>query len=183
MSPSAPLEAERRHLAELLEALQRCVYFLEASRRKIPWPLSATYLEEHRKDVEVFESLAAINERFAKLQDSLGAGMRHAALLSGESVDTFLRVLAFYEKTGVIESVEKWQLYRATRNLAAHDYELAHTEIAEHFNSLNELLPSLYADADRFHSYCRDSLKVEPVRGEFAGEFDSIIGLRDESSG
>ena len=27
------LEAERTHLASLLEAIQRCVYFLEASRR------------------------------------------------------------------------------------------------------------------------------------------------------
>lgn len=30
------LEAERTHLASLLEAIQRCVYFLEASRRGNP---------------------------------------------------------------------------------------------------------------------------------------------------
>ena len=73
------LEAERTHLASLLEAIQRCVYFLEASRRKQTWPLAPGDLEARRKDVALFESLAAMNERFAKLQDTLGAGMRHAA--------------------------------------------------------------------------------------------------------
>ena len=51
------LTAEREHLANLLEATQRC------------------------KVVDLFESLAAFNERFAKLQDTLGAAMRHGALL------------------------------------------------------------------------------------------------------
>jgi len=32
---NAILEAERAHLANLLEAIQRCVYFLEASARKL----------------------------------------------------------------------------------------------------------------------------------------------------
>jgi hypothetical protein len=80
--------------------------------RRIVWQAT-------RKDVALFESLAAINERFAKLQDTLGAAMRHAVLLAGERADTFLRVLAFYEKIGVIESVAAWQLCRTVRYLAA----------------------------------------------------------------
>jgi len=66
--------------------------------------------------------------------------MRHAALLAGEPVDSFLKVLSFYEKSNVIESIEVWQLYRTTRNLAAHDYETDYEEISSHFNALNELL-------------------------------------------
>ena len=61
------LEAERTHLASLLEAIQRCVYFLEASRCKLTWPLAPRDLEARRKDVPIFESLAAMNERFANM--------------------------------------------------------------------------------------------------------------------
>ena len=75
------LEAERQYLSSLLEAIQRCVYFLHASDRKIPWPLDEGALAGRKKDEALFETLSAINERFAKLQDTLGAAMRHAAML------------------------------------------------------------------------------------------------------
>jgi hypothetical protein len=169
------LAAEKAHLSGLLEAIQRCVYFLSASERKLPWPLTASHLETHRKDVDLFETLSSTNERFAKLQDTLGAAMRHAALLAGEPGDTFLKVLSFYEKVGVLESIAAWQLCRTTRNLAAHDYETDYAEIAAHFNSLHDLTPVLYANAARFLGYCRESLSVAPSRGDFAEDFLAIM--------
>lgn len=168
------LDSEREHLAGLLEAVQRCVYFLDASGRKLTWPLTAALLEKQNKDVALFESLAAINERFAKLQDTLGAAMRHGSILAGESGDTFLKVLSFYEKIGVLESVSSWQLCRTTRNLAAHDYETEYEEIADHFNSLHELIPSLYGTAYRFVAYCQNVLGVVPKRGDFLKDFQTI---------
>jgi hypothetical protein len=168
---ATPLDAERAHLASLLEAIQRCVYFLDASRRKQNWPLSGVFLSAHAKDVGLFESLAAVNERFGKLQDTLGSAMRHAAMLSGEQTDTFLRNLAFYEKVGVLESITQWQVARATRNAAAHVYETDYGVIAEHFNALNALIPGLYGDCFRFIVYCRDTLQVVPVPGDFSQEF------------
>ncbi len=98
------LDAERKYLSSLLEAIQRCVYFLHASDNKIDWPLNAAELAARKKDEQLFESLSAINERFAKLQDTMGAAMRHAAMLMSEPNDSFLKVLAFYEKNGVIDS-------------------------------------------------------------------------------
>lgn len=169
------LEAERAYLAGLLEAIQRCVYFLDASDQKLVWPLSAIFLENHKKDVALFESIAAINERFAKLQDTLGSAMRHANLLGGESSDTFLKVLAFYEKKGVLESVSSWQLCRTARNLAAHDYETEYAEIADHFNSLHVLIPSLYGDAFRFLEYCRNALDVTPRQEDFQEDFMLVL--------
>jgi hypothetical protein len=171
------LDAEREHLAGLLEAVQRCVYFLDASSRKLIWPVTAGLLEKHKKDVALFESLAAINERFAKLQDTLGAAMRHASILAGESGDTFLKVLGFYEKVGVLESVSSWQLCRTTRNLAAHDYETEYMEIADHFNSLHELIPSLYGTAFRFVDYCRTVLDIVPKQGDFMKDFRIIVQI------
>jgi hypothetical protein len=155
------LEAEKQHLANLLGAIQRCIYFLDASMAKINWPLQGKFLAENKKDVALFESLSAINERFAKLQDVLGSAMRHAALLSGESTDNFLKVLAFYEKNDVIESVSAWQLYRTVRNVAAHDYETDYGRVAEHFNAVQELASPLHQDALRFIRYCDESLGVQ----------------------
>jgi len=73
----AILEAERAHLAKLLETVQRYVFFLDASDKKLSWPLQAEEFQHRKRDVDLFESLAAINERFAKLQDMLGSAMRH----------------------------------------------------------------------------------------------------------
>ena len=165
------LTSEKAHLASLLEAVQRCVFFLDASTRKLIWPLRAEDLLDRKQDVTLFESLAAINERFAKLQDTLGAAMRHAALLAGEPVDSFLKVLVFYEKCGVIASAEQWQLYRTIRNLAAHDYETDYAVIAEHFNTLNQLLPALYTDAGNFSNYCDNELDVVAETKDFESGF------------
>lgn len=180
-----PLAAERGYLASLLEAIQRCVYFLDASRKKQSWPLSGESLSTRAKDVALFESLAAVNERFGKLQDTLGSAMRHAAILSGEQTDTFLRTLAFYEKIGVLESMTQWQVARATRNAAAHVYETDYAAIADHFNALNTLIPGLYGDCSRFVAYCRDTLGVAPIPGDFNGEFVDLMrqGTKGPGSG
>jgi hypothetical protein len=175
MTVGALLQAERTHLAGLLEAVQCCVYFLDASDQKLSWPLSPEFLVDHKKDVTLFETMAAINERFAKLQDTLGAAMRHAIVLAGEPADTFLKALAFYEKVGVIESIEAWQLCRAARNLAAHDYETDYSEITEHFNSLHHLLPQLYRTAAALLRYCHAPLGVQPLHDHFEHDFLDVI--------
>jgi hypothetical protein len=169
------LAAEQQHLASLLEAIQRCVFFLDASDQKIVWPLSEDVLIQKKKDQPLFESLSAINERFAKLQDTLGAAMRHALMLQGEHADTFLKVLMFYEKIGVIDSVSEWQLCRTARNLAAHDYETEYSNIAEHFNMLHELEPMLYFASEHFLERCKGSLGIDPTSKEFELEFLAVL--------
>jgi hypothetical protein len=104
------LEHEKQHLASLLEAVQRCVYFLDAEGSSVTWPLATQALEQRKKDKELFGALAAINERFAKLQDTLGAAMRHAMGLLSEPSETFLQVLAFFEKVGLIASTADCRL-------------------------------------------------------------------------
>ena len=113
------LTAAREHLANLLEAVQRCAHFLHASSSKVEWPLDGHGLKRRQKDEALFGALSAFNERFAKLQDTLGAAMRHCALLMSETTSPFLKVLALFEKLGVIESIGGWQLCRTARNLAS----------------------------------------------------------------
>lgn len=167
------------YLAELLEVVQRCAYFLDGSSKRLEWPLTGKFLADHRMDIDVFETVAAINERFAKLQDTLGAAMRHAAVLGGEQVPTFLRVLAFYEKIGVLISMRQWQECRATRNLAAHDYDTDYAVLAGHFNALHAMTPFLYETARRFVRYCREELDVEPKSRDFAGAFQRVTHAFD----
>lgn len=169
------LDSEKQHLAELLEAIQRCVYFLDASSQKLTWPLTKEQLETQKKDIALFEAMAAINERFAKLQDTLGAAMRHACILAGEPTDSFLKVLSFYEKAGVLESVASWQLCRTARNLTAHGYDIEYAEIADHFNSIQSLIPLLYISAVRFLNYCQETLGIEPKEADFSPEFMVIV--------
>ncbi len=165
------LDSEKQHLAELLVAIQRCVYFLDAFNQILTWTLNKEHLELHKKDIALFEAIAAINERFAKLQDTLGAAMRHACLLAGEATDSFLKVLSFYEKTKVLESVATWQLCRTARNLAAHHYDIDYANIAEHFNTLQTLIPMLYMTAVRFLKFCQQSLDIVPKQADFSTEF------------
>ena len=175
MTIDAALRAEIKYLGGLLEAIQRCVYFLDAASRNVPWPLTEQVLASRKKDNELFESLAAVNERFSKLQDSLGAAMRHSLVLSGEQADSFIKVLAIFEKFKVISSIEAWQLARTARNLAAHDYQTDYAVVAEHFNTLHDLKNSLNTTAGRFVVYCESQLAITPQSADFASEFRAII--------
>jgi len=168
---SGSLRAGEEYLAELLEAIQRCTYFLDGSIGRLTWPLAPEFLESRKMDVDVFETVSAINERFAKFQDTLGTAMRCAAVLSGEQAVTFLRVLTFYEKIGVLESVRLWQECRTARNLAAHDYDTNFVSIADHFNMLHSMTPFLYGTAWRFAEYCRHALGVLPKTSDFESGF------------
>lgn len=169
------IKAEKLHLAQLLEAIQRCVYFLNATTQQLPFPLQGQLLVSRKKEEHLFQALSAFNERFAKLQDTLAAAMRHAYLLSAENTDSFLKVLSFYEKNNVIESIENWQLLRTARNLAAHDYETDYHQIADHFNTLHSLLSVLYQTAERFIGFCQTQLFIEPESDDFTSEFLAIV--------
>lgn len=174
MTIDSALSAERKYLSSLLEAIQRCVYFLDAASQNVPWPLTEHILKSRKKDNELFEALAAVNERFSKLQDSLGAAMRHSLILSGEQADSFIKVLAIFEKFKVISSIEDWQIARTARNLAAHDYQTNYAVVAEHFNTLHALTNNLYGTASRFLVYCESQLAVLPLSDDFSVEFRTI---------
>lgn len=169
------LEQQRSYLAQLLEAIQRSAWFLVSSENKVDWPLTGANLHARRKDTELLETLAAINERFAKLQDTLAAAMRHSALLMNETTDSFLQVLVFFEKVGVVESVEQWQQARMVRNVAAHDYETDYAAIAEHFNTLAENTPLLLTTARRLITRVEHDLHVKPLTGDFKREFAQLF--------
>lgn len=165
---NAALDESRRHLADLIEACQRCAWHLEATTARITWPLTAEVLERRQMDLDLFEPLAAMNERFAKLQDLLGTSMRHLCELCGERTDTFLRVLAFSEKAGIIPSSETWQVSRSLRNRAAHDYGTDFEMTASHFNALHDHVPMLEEATLALAAYAESTLGITPADSRFA---------------
>ncbi|WP_045221209.1 hypothetical protein [Desulfonatronum thioautotrophicum] len=169
------VEESHHHLGELLTAIERCVFFLEGSRSRIPWPLTAEELAARNKDLDLFTNLSAVNERFAKLQDTLGTAMRHAAMLAGEPSDTFLRVLAFFEKNRVLESMKDWQAIHALRNLAAHEYGTNYGKTADHFNAVNSSTPTLYRMAAHFFYFCVENLNITPSSPDFSDDVAIIL--------
>ncbi len=177
------LKAQRQHLADLLVAIQRCAWFLHCSEQKLSWPLDGEALSTRKKDVDLFETLAALNERFAKLQDSLAAAMRHGAVLLGGPDGSFLRILSYFEKVAVVESIDMWQRGRTARNLAAHDYETDYAEIADHFNTLQQLSGSLYRTAIALVEHYRLELSITPANGDFEAEFERLRALKTAPTG
>lgn len=101
--------------------------------------------------------------------------MRHSALLAAEPFDSFLKILAFFEKQGVIESISDWQRCRAVRNMAAHDYATSYAEIAEHFNLLHELSVVLLLASRHIIAWSAEQLDISPASPDFSAEFDSIF--------
>jgi hypothetical protein len=174
------LQTEPLHLARLLEAVQHCAFHMDASARKLPWPQAGDEGHRHRKDIKFFETMAAFNERFAELQGTLGAVMRHAALLMGDPTSPFLRVLPLFEKLGVIESVAARQLGRTARNLAAYDYDTESAAGTIHFNALNAPQPSGLAQAQRLSGVCASELDIRAATDDFTAEFNAVqaeVGL------
>lgn len=166
---------ERVYLAEQLTALERCAYFAVLVDGKVNWPLTAEALREHRLDGDWFEPLAALNERFAKLQDVLGSVMRHAAFMLAEPTPTFLNVLVLFEKHRVITSVAQWHRVRKMRNQAAHDYDLDPAVTAAHFNQIHAELPELVQISARLVSFCQQWLDTIPLDPELHEVFGRVL--------
>lgn len=164
------LEESRGHLADLLEASQRCAWYLGAGASRVRWPLTGAELAERSRDLEFYERLAAINERFGKLQDLLATTMRHLCELSGENTDSFLRVASFCHKAGILSSLEDWQACRSLRNRAAHAYGTDYTETAGHFNAMHAQIGFLTDTVIRASAYVRYTLQIQAEDESFLRE-------------
>ncbi|MEY2343321.1 hypothetical protein AB4090_14630 [Acidithiobacillus sp. IBUN Pt1247-S3] len=68
--------AQRQLLQQQIAVLQRLGAALQYTSDRLPWPLETRHLH----DPETAERLAALNDRFTKLQDQLVGAMRHADL-------------------------------------------------------------------------------------------------------
>jgi len=79
-----PLTAEREHLANLLEAVQRCTHFMHASGSKVAWPLNGVTLRQRCKEVDLFESLVASKDAGYALMAQHSKGTPGSATSTGQ---------------------------------------------------------------------------------------------------
>ena len=164
------IEESRGHLADLLEASQRCAWYLQAGAAKVRWPVTGAELAQRSRDLEFYERLAAIHERFGKLQDLLATTMRHLCELSGENTESFLRVASFCHKAGILSSLEDWQTCRSLRNRAAHAYGTDYTETAGHFNAMRAQIGFLTLAVIGVSAYVRENLQIQAADESFLRE-------------
>jgi hypothetical protein len=108
------------------------------------------------------ETLAAFRVRFSEFQEHLGKTMRAIAIEEEVEVERFGSVLAFMEKLGVLESVERWKIIRELRNAVNHEYEEDAVRLTQFFTEMINATPELFACHQRLLDFCREAYGVEP---------------------
>jgi hypothetical protein len=141
----AHLQRMREYLAH---SVPRCEQILPVSN----WRTLS--LEQH-------EILAAFRVRFSEFQEHLGKTMRAIAIEEEVEVERFGSVLAFMEKLGVLESVERWKIIRELRNAVNHEYEDDADRLTQFFMGLINATPELFACHQKILDFCREAYGIE----------------------
>lgn len=156
---TTPLFEERKALlADRLRAIARLAKRLAWSRNRVGFPLDDDALKAMSE--QRAESLSAFIQRFAKLQDLVGASFRELAILSGYPADDYHSVLNAMEKWGIVDA-DGWRALRVLRNEAAHEYNLAPDAQARIFNALEAATTTLIATAQAVMDYCSGKLGID----------------------
>lgn len=152
---------EHLHLiARQLTHLQRMREYLAHSVRRCEqiFPVSnwsALSLEQH-------ETLAAFRVRFSEFQEHLGKAMRAVAIEEEVEVERFGSVLAFMEKLGVLESVERWKIIRELKNAVNHEYEEDTDRLTQFLMEMINATPELFACHQKLLFFCHEAYGVKP---------------------
>lgn len=149
-----------RLIAKQLNHLQRMRDYLAHSveRCNAIFPVSnwqALSFDQH-------EMLAAFRVRFSEFQEHLGKTMRAVAIEEEIDVERFGTVLAFMEKLGIVESVERWKIIREVRNAVNHEYEEDSVRLTQFFTEMLNATPELYASHQKLVVFCHKAYGVNP---------------------
>ena len=101
------------------------------------------------------ERLAAINDRFAKLQDQLAGAVRHAHTMLSERYRTYFDVITWMTHEGIITDPEVWLELRTLRNQLTHDYDLEAQTAAQYLNALHDNMDTPMAIVGSFEDVCQ----------------------------
>ena len=147
---------EHLHLiARQLNHLQRMRHYLEHSYRRCDEIFPVTNWQE--MSMEQHEMLAAFRVRFSEFQEHMGKTMRAVAIEEEVDAERFGSVLAFMEKLGVLDSVERWKMIREIRNSVNREYEEDAVRITEFFSEMFSAMPELFACHDKLFAFCNDA--------------------------
>ncbi len=139
-------------LTRQVAVLKRLREALLFSAGRLSWPITAADLD----DLQRAERLAALNDRFAKLQDQLAGAARHAHGMLGERYRTFSDVIVWMVQKEIITDPEQWLELRILRNHLTHDYELDSATAAGYLNAMHEQIPGLLTMVANFEKACQE---------------------------
>lgn len=148
---SALFAEQQALLAHQLQVLARLEKGMAYSLNRLPQTLGPNDLQ----NPEIAERIAAINDRFTKLQDQLAGALRHAHAMLGERYRSAVRV-------GILADTPIWLELRALRNRLTHDYELEAPGVLELLRAIRDNADSLSAILVRFRTSCRDAGLLPP---------------------
>lgn len=130
------------------------------NKLKHKFPISGEQIKQLTdEEIETFE---LFTNRFAKLQDFLGAKLYPLFLeLSGEDPKkmTFIDIINRLEQLGIIESAIEWKLIRNARNHISHEYPEHPELLATHINTAYEFSPKLINYFNKIIAAC-EKLKL-----------------------
>lgn len=148
---STLFQEQQALLGRQLAVLQRLQDGLRFSAGRLRWPIDVSDLD----NPEMAERLAALNDRFAKLQDQLAGAMRHAHAMLGERYRTYFDVIAWATHEGIIASPEVWLELRTLRNQLTHDYDLDAQTAVKYLNALRDNMDTLLTMIGKFEERCQ----------------------------
>jgi len=148
---NALLHEQQALLARQLAVLRRLKNGLLYTHQRLPHTLDLGDLEQP----ELAERVAALNDRFTKLQDQFAAALRHAHSMTGERYRSFLDVVTWAVHYKIITTTEDWLELRALRNHLTHDYDLDSDDVIEVIHSLRASITALIDLTERFEHFCQ----------------------------
>ena len=145
-------------LAHQLQVLARLEQGIAFSLDRLPAALDL----ENLRDPEIAERVAALNDRFTKLQDQLAGALRHAHGMLGERYRSYADVVAWAVRLGILPDAPTCLELRALRNRLTHDYDLEAESALELIELIRGSTDTLAGIIRRFATSCRDSGLLPP---------------------
>ena len=140
-------------LAHQLQVLARLEQGIAYSLDRLPAALDL----EGLRNPEIAERVAALNDRFTKLQDQLAGALRHAHAMLGERYRSYADVVAWAVRLGILPDAPTWLELRALRNRLTHDYDLEAESALELIQLIRSSVDTLAGIMRRFATACRGS--------------------------
>ena len=106
---TALLEQQRALLQQKFQVLARLQAGLEWSFQRLP-----ELTDDNISDPAVSERVAAIVERFTKLQDQLAGGLQHAHIMLDEKRRSFFDVVDWSVKQEILPDNDTWLELRSS---------------------------------------------------------------------
>lgn len=145
------LAQQQKLLEEKLRVLRRIRDGLAWSLKRLP-DLNAATMD----DPAVAERVAAIVDRFCKLQDQLAGAMRHAHTMLGERQRNFHDVVTWAVSEDILPNETTWLELRSLRNRLTHEYDLASGDMPELMALIRQGETTLAAAADQCIQRCTE---------------------------